>query len=168
MTSNSQRWSQWLSRISTRQIDMVLALLVTAAGLVLFAFAGIGGNRGAGFLFLQNVEQSLLDTRFELRGARKPDDRIVIVGIDEKTLMHEGSFPLPRKAYAQLVHRLHEEGARVVAFDATFPTVETNSATQALDRLQSGLDGSIPPAVAQEIKRLKNESDHDGALAASL
>ena len=168
MTPDSHRWSRWLGRVTTRQIDVALALLVTAAGLFLFAFAGIGGNRSAGFRLLQNFEQSLLDTRFELRGARKPDERIVIVGIDEKTLMHEGSFPLPRKAYAQLVYRLHEEGARVVAFDATFPTVETNSATQALDRLQSGLDRSIPPAVAQEIKRLKNESDQDGALAASL
>jgi adenylate cyclase len=168
MTPNSQRWSQRLSRISTRQIDVALALLVTAAGLLLFAFAGIGGNRGAGFLLLQNVEQSLLDTRFELRGARQPDDRIVIVGIDEKTLLHAGSFPLPRRSYAELVKRLSEEGARVVAFDATFPTPESNSATQALDHLQSSLGTSAPPNVDQEIKRLKIESDQDGAFAASL
>jgi adenylate cyclase len=168
MTPNSQRWSQRLSRISTRQIDVALALLVTAAGLLLFAFAGIGGNRGAGFLFVQNVEQSLLDTRFELRGARQPDERIVIVGIDEKTLLHVGSFPLPRRAYAELVKRLNEEGARVVAFDATFPTPESNSATQALDHLQASLGASAPPKVDQEIKRLKSESDQDGAFAASL
>jgi adenylate cyclase len=168
MTPNSQRWAQRLSRISTRQIDMVLALLVTAAGLVLFAFAGIGGNRGAGFLFLQNVEQKLLDTRFELRGARKPDDRIVIVGIDEKTLMHEGSFPLPRSAYAELVKRLSDEGAQVVAFDATFPTPESNSATQALERLQARLGAAAPVDVEKEIKRLKGESDQDGAFAAAL
>ncbi len=168
MTPNPQRWSQWLSRVSTRQIDMALALLVTAAGLLLFAFAGIGGNRGAGFLFLQNVEQSLLDTRFELRGARKPDERIVIVGIDEKTLQHEGSFPLPRHSYADLVKRLNEEGARVVAFDATFPTPESNSATQALDHLQARLGAGAPPNVDKEIKRLKGESDQDGAFAASL
>jgi adenylate cyclase len=168
MTPNSQRWSQWLSRISTRQVDVALALLVTAGGLLLFAFAGIGGNRGAGFLFFQNVEQSLLDTRFELRGSRKPDGRIVIVGIDEKTLMHEGSFPLPRRAYAELVKRLSEEGARVVGFDATFPTPESNSATQALDKLQANLGASAPSGVDQEIKRLKVESDQDGAFAASL
>jgi len=168
MKPNSQRWSQWLSRVSTRQIDMALALLVTAAGLLLFAFAGIGGNRGAGFLFLQNVEQSLLDTRFELRGARQADERIVIVGIDEKTLQHEGSFPLPRRSYANLVKRLNEEGARVVAFDATFPTPESNSATQALDHLEARLGAGAPPNVNQEIKRLKGESDQDGAFAASL
>jgi adenylate cyclase len=168
MTPNSQRWSQRLSRISTRQIDLALAVLVTAAGLLLFAFAGIGGNRGAGFLFLQNVEQSLLDTRFALRGARQPDDRIVIVGIDEKTLLHAGSFPLPRHSYATLVKRLSEEGARVVAFDATFPTPESNSAMQALDHLQASLGATAPANVDQEIKRLKSESDQDGAFAASL
>ena len=168
MTPNSQRWFHWLGRITTRQVDVALALLVTAAGLLLFAFAGIGGNRGAGFLFLQNVEQSLLDTRFELRGDRQADERIVIVGIDEKTLLHEGSFPLPRRAYAELVKRLSEEGAKVVAFDATFPTPESNSATQALDHLQAQLGAAAPSDVEQQIKRLKLDSDQDGAFAASL
>src|SRR6266481_6932413 len=102
MTWHPQRWSQWLSRVSTRQVDLGLAVVVTAAGLLLFAFAGIGGSRRAGFLFLQNVEQRLLDMRFDLRGQRPHDERIVIVGIDERTLQKVGSFPLPRKNYALL------------------------------------------------------------------
>ncbi len=168
MTPNSQRWWRWTARISTRQVDMGLALLVTVAGLLLFAFAGIGGNRNAGFLLLQNVEERLLDTRFELRGARQPDNRIVIVGIDEKTLQNLGSFPLPRRSYAQLVKKLSAGGARVVAFDATFPTPESNSATQALDRLQIDLGTAAPAAIAQKIKQLKSESDQDSAFASSL
>jgi adenylate cyclase len=168
MTPDSQRWSQRLSRISTRQVDITLALLVTVAGLLLFAFAGIGGNRGAGFLFLQNVEQRLLDMRFEIRGARPPDGRIVIVGIDEKTLQHVGSFPLPRKTYAQVVQKLSAGGARVIAFDATFPTPESNSATQALERLEGELRPTSPPTIAQEIKQLIADSDQDRMFAASL
>ncbi len=168
MTPNSQRWQQRLSGISTRQVDIALAVLVTVAGLLLFAFAGIGGNRGAGFLFLQNVEQRLLDTRFELRGARAPDDRIVIVGIDEETLQHVGSFPLPRKTYAQLVQRLSAAGARVIAFDATFPTPESNSSTQALDRLETELGSTSPPALTRKIRQLKVASDQDAMFAESL
>src|SRR5580700_4669030 len=168
MTPNSQRFMAWISRWSTRQIDIAIALLVTAAGLLLFAFAGIGANRGAGFMFLQNIEQRLLDMRFEVRGGRTPDPRIVIVGIDEKTLQHVGSFPLPRKTYAVLIQRLSTAGAKVVAFDAAFPTAETNSATQALDRLQKEFGASASSDLVDKIDRLKLQSDQDGMFAASL
>jgi len=63
--------------------------------LALFAYAGIGGNGKAGFVFLQDIEQRSLDLRFGLRGSRQTDLRIVIVGIDEKTLQEIGSYPLP-------------------------------------------------------------------------
>ena len=49
------RWSRWLGRFSARQVDLALALLITLVGLALFAFTGIGGSTGAGFLFLQNI-----------------------------------------------------------------------------------------------------------------
>src|ERR1700734_2060917 len=88
--------SAWLRRIWIGQTDVVLAMLVTLAGLALFAFSGIGGNTHAGFVFLQNIEQRSLDLRFGMRGERPHDSRIVIVGIDEKTLQKIGSFPLPR------------------------------------------------------------------------
>jgi adenylate cyclase len=168
MTWHPQRWSQWLSRVSTRQVDIGLAVLVTTTGLILFAFAGIGGSRRAGFLFLQNVEQRLLDMRFDLRGQRPHDDRIVIVGIDERTLQRVGSFPLPRQKYALLVEKLSADGARVVAFDATFPTPETNSATQALHHLQSELGDSAPAALTEKIKQLEATSDQDGHFAAAM
>ena len=98
-----------------------MAALVTLAGLALFAFSGLENSTQSGFVFLQSIEESSLDLRFEMRGVRLHDNRIVIVGIDEKTLQQIGSFPLPRKAYAQLVNELNAGGARVIAFDATFP-----------------------------------------------
>ena len=137
MPQAKRSWSAGLGRVSARQVDLALAVLVTFAGLLLFAFSGIGGNRRAGFLFLQNVELRTLDLRFALRGARPHDDRIVIVGIDERTLQKLGSFPLPRKSYARLVESLSNAGARVIAFDATFPTPESNSGLEALRKLQA-------------------------------
>ncbi len=162
------RWSRWLGRFSARQIDLALAVLVTLVGLVLFAYAGIGGNTRAGFLFLQNVEQRSLDMRFAARGERPHDERILIVGIDEKTLQNVGSFPLPRTSYALLVNRLTAGGAGVIAFDATFPTSENNSAQQALTQLQRELGSSAPPGVTAKIKVLEAAGDHDAILAAAL
>jgi CHASE2 domain-containing sensor protein len=150
----SLRWSAWLRRFSMRHVDLALALLVTLAGLIVFAFAGIGGNSQAGFLFLQNIEQRSLDMRFAARGERSHDERIVIVGIDEKTLQNVGAFPLPRTAYATLVNKLTAGGASVIAFDVTFPTPESNSAQQALSQLQHELGPTAPANVEKKIKQL--------------
>jgi adenylate cyclase len=162
------RWTAWLGKVTLRRIDLGLALLVTAAGLALFAYSGIGGSSRAGFAFLQNIEQRSLDMRFAMRGARPHDDRIVIVGIDEKTLQKIGSFPFPRNSYALLVNRLSAGGARVVAFDATFPTPESNSAQQALQELLRELGPSATPAVVQRVKDLEKASDQDESFAAAL
>jgi adenylate cyclase len=169
MTARAKRgWSAALSRITARQVDLALAALVTLAGLILFAFAGIGGNRRAGFLFLQNIELRSLDLRFELRGTRPHDDRIVIVGIDERTLQKLGSFPLPRKSYAQLVQKLVAAGARVVAFDATFPTPESNSALTALQKLRAQIAPNASPEIMKKLQEIESASDQDAVFAAAL
>src|SRR6266478_2586813 len=102
MSLREQRWSRWsalLGRASLRQIAFGLAVLVTLVGLTLFAFSGIRDDARAGFVFLRDIELSSLDLRFSMRGSRPHDTRIVIVGIDEKTLQKIGSFPLPRRSY---------------------------------------------------------------------
>ena len=162
------RWAARLRRFPFVHIDIDLALLVTLTGLTLFVFSGINGDNRAGFVFLQNIEQSSLDTRFSLRGARPHDPRIVIVGIDERTLQKINSFPLPRSNYAALVERLNAGGARVVALDETFPTPESNSGPQALQQLQKNLGPSISPNVLEEVKELELSTDQDADFAAAL
>ena len=171
MTTQKQRrerLSAWLRRIWIRQTDVVLAMLVTLAGLALFAFSGIGGSTHAGFVFLQNIEQRSLDLRFGMRGERAHDDRIVIVGIDEKTLQKIGSFPLPRDSYALLIKQLDAGGAGVIAFDETFPTPASNSAIAALEELRRDAGKSISPALLAKIQNIEGSSDQDASLAAAL
>jgi adenylate cyclase len=171
MTTQTERrveLTAWLRRIWIRQTDVVLAMVVTLAGLALFAFSGIGGNTHAGFVFLQNIEQRSLDLRFGMRGVRPHDDRIVIVGIDEKTLQKIGSFPLPRSSYALLIKQLDAGGAGVIAFDETFPTPASNSAIEALEELKREAGASIAPALLDKIKAIEASSDQDAALAAAL
>src|ERR1700735_1964459 len=126
-------------QLAIRHSDAAIALFVTIIGLTIFAFTGIGGNQGARFLFVQNTEQRTLDLRFGLRGSRQPDPRIVIVGIDEKTVLSTGAYPLPRNSYAVLVNKLAQDGARVIAFDATFPIPENYPAGEALQKLEKEL-----------------------------
>jgi adenylate cyclase len=156
-----------LAAAPPRRVSFVLSTLVTLVGLGVFLFANIGGSPLAGFVFLQNIEQRSLDARFNLRGARAPDPRIAIVDIDEKTLQRVGAYPIARSAYAQLVDRLHADGARLVALDVTFPTPEKNSAVEALGKLEGELKGA-PAPVQEKIAALKQSSDNDLRLAQSM
>src|SRR4029077_673779 len=161
-------WVGWLGSFALRHLDLELAILVTLTGLILFDVSGLQGNSQAGYAFLQSIEASSLDLRFELRGQRPHDDRIVIVGIDEKTLQKIGSFPLPRKDYALLVNQLHAGGARVIAFDVTFPVPESNSASQALGRRKSALGSAASPSLLKKVETIESASDQDAKLASAM
>jgi adenylate cyclase len=163
-----ERASSLLERVPVRRVDTALAALVTLAGLAAFAFTGIGQHGWAGFSFLQNVELRSLDARFELRGAREHDERIVIVGLDENTLHKVGSFPIGRNYYAQLIDRLNAGGARVIAFDFAFPTPEKNSAVEALQQLEKEVAGMAPAAVLARIREIQRSSDNDVIFAEAL
>jgi hypothetical protein len=143
-------------------------VVVTAIGLGLFAYSGIGGNQRAGFLFLQDIEQRTLDLRFALRGKRAADPRIVIVGIDDKTLQTIGSYPLPRSNYALLVRELKKSGASVVGFDVTFPTAASSEALDILARLRSEIGSSAPKDLQNKVLQLEQQSDVDAQFAAAL
>ncbi len=154
-----------LRQFAARYASFSISCLVTVAGLLVFAFSGIGGNPSPGFAFVQNIELRSLDARYNLRGPRPPDPRIVIVDIDEKTLQREGAFPIARSAYARLIDRLHASGARIVAFDVTFPTPEKNSAVEALEELRSGVG---PSPLRDRIAALQTARDNDRRLAESM
>ncbi len=151
-----------------RHAHAAIAFAATAIGLALFAYSGIGANQQAGFVFLQDIEQRSLDLRFALRGKRQVDPRIVIVGIDEKTLQQVGSYPLPRSSYAALVRQLHADGAGVVGFDMTFPTPASNESLAMLARLRQELGINASPQLRKKIERLQQQSDVDAEFSAAL
>jgi adenylate cyclase len=155
-------------QFAVRHADAAIVVFVTVLGLIILAFTGIGGNQRAGFLFLQNVEQRTLDLRFGLRGSRQPDPRIVIVGIDEKTVLNTGAYPLPRSSYAALVNKLAQDGARVIAFDATFPIQENYPAGAALQKLEQELGHNASSVVLNKIKQLQQADDPDAQFAAAM
>src|SRR5512142_2424269 len=150
-----------LERVPTSKIDMAIAIVVTVLGLTVFAFVVTGFNERAGLSFIQNIEQRSLDARFRLRGKRPVDSRLAIVGIDEKTLQKVGAWPIPRNAYAKLIDQLHAGGAKLVAFDVTFPNPEKNSAIEALRKLEGEVGGIVSPAVLAKIREIERTSDND-------
>lgn len=164
----ASRSAGMLSRAQMRRVDFLLAILITGAGLALYSFVNVGGNSRAGFTFLQNIELRSLDMRFQARGKRAVDPRIVIVGLDEKTLRQVGAFPIARNYYAKLVDRLSAGGAAIIAFDFDFPTPEKNSAVEALKRLEAESGPQLTPEVRARVRAIERSSDHDALFAESI
>jgi adenylate cyclase len=154
-----------LSRARFKRFDYVLALLVTLAGLVVFNFVSLNPLNAAFFSFIRSTELRSVDARFVLRGTRPHDPRIVIVGLDEKTLQKVGSYPIARTAYARMVDQLAKDGAAIIAFDFDFPTPEKNSALEALRQLEKSAQS---PEELARIRDLEARSDNDAILAASI
>jgi adenylate cyclase len=82
---------------------------------------------GVGAIFkatdaLPNLERTLLDARFDLRGTQTPRNDVVIVAIDQKTLDADAnaSIPFNRHRHARVIRQLKEAGADVIAYDVQF------------------------------------------------
>ena len=70
---------------------------------------------------LQQQGSDLYFRAANLNQETEPQERIIIVGIDDKSLEQLGHFSLwPRSYYAQLIGTLAEAKARVVVFDILF------------------------------------------------
>jgi adenylate cyclase len=87
------------------------------------------GLLAAGLLFtlyrsthplVQQVDLRLKDARFLLRGPRKPDQRVAIVAVDNRSVKELGRWPWSRELTARLIRELKRGGARVIALDMVF------------------------------------------------
>jgi adenylate cyclase len=166
LAQSTKRVTQKLAAGSKR-VQVTIALLVTIAGFYVYAavLGAVPGGAIAGFV--QNVELKSLDTLFKSRGPRASDPRIVIIGIDEKTLRKVGAWPIPRDTYAKLIDKLHDGGAKVVAFDVSFPTPEKNSAVDALKKLEAEI-GPGDLRIVDKIRAIEATSNNDKVLAESM
>jgi adenylate cyclase len=90
------------------------------------------------------------------------DFPVRIVDIDEASLAAVGQWPWPRDVVANLVKRLNELGAAVIAFDVTFAEPDRTSPNRILRQLPQGDDALRFGALLSQLP------DHDRAFAAAI
>ncbi len=100
---------QWGRRSSV----FIPALLVALFSCLLFGWGLFGP-----------VEDALTSKRADWQ-TRPPTGETLIVEIDARSLAELRNWPWPRRYHAQLVHRLHEAGASIIAFDVDFSARST-------------------------------------------
>jgi adenylate cyclase len=162
-----QSW--WRHRVS-----FIISLVVTFGALTLYYFTFFGEKSTPLFAFLQRFEYNALDTRFRYRspGATPPDPRIVIVEIDQQSQEVLGKWPFSRANFATMLDVLHEDGARVVAFDITFDKPDrtadpVRALWSKLEQRKKNGEG-VDPKLESEVRALASEFDADSQFAKAI
>lgn len=106
---------------------------------------------------------------FQVRKNHKPlgkDASVSIVDIDDKSLEAYGRWPWPRNLLADLVTKLYQAGATIVALDMTFPDVEENMILDVEKEIKKGPEDHA--SVIAELQKVKPIFDYDEKFAKSL
>lgn len=135
-------WSNIRRQIAVLQVGLLPGLLFL--GLV------IGGRLVGAF---QLIEWWALDAFLQSQPSEAPDDRILLVGIDEPSIRAIGTYPIPDQQLATLLRTLQRYQPRVIGLDLfrDLPVepghAELSSAVQEMDNLV-GIERVFPPSVA--------------------
>lgn len=103
--------ARWFTRERLRpSVFLAVALVATAAGLALYFTDP-----------LHEIELKTIDTRFQIRGDKRPPSDLVVVGVDEPTFAKLGTqWPYPRRMEARLLDNIMRDRPKAVAFDIQF------------------------------------------------
>jgi CHASE2 domain-containing sensor protein len=137
----------------TNRIVHILILLLLLVGLVHFS--------GSPHDLRQKLQYTTFDA-FNRLHPRPATTDVVIVDLDEESLVKLGQWPWPRSVMATLVDTLKEMGTKVTAFDIVFAEADRTSPA----RIAAGLpeDGAYE-GVRQSLSALP---DNDAIFARSI
>jgi adenylate cyclase len=154
------------------KVSFAISLAVTLAALAIYVTTFVGERPMPVFDFVNRLELSTLDTRFQLRGRTPIDPRIVIVDIDQQSQEVLGHWPFPRVYFAQMLDALREDGARVAAFDITFSQPDQSnlplqdlSAELAKQRAKGAI---VSPEVLSDVKSKEEQYNYDQQFADAI
>ncbi len=119
---------------------------------------------------LERVEGIFYDVRLNLTLSQRRTDlpeQVVIIDIDEKSMQEQGRYPWSRAKVADLVNKLSELGAVVIAFDIFFPEPEINPVDSILN-MEVGLQSDLAPNIKPSLLAIKQNVDADLKLAQTI
>ena len=122
--------------------------------------------------FIRSFELRLYDQLITYTASGKPDPRIVIVGIDQKSLDQLGRWPWPRDVIGRLVEKLGQFDVAVTALDVSFNSDADKGTADVIDTLggrmkELGVEKEYPALYGEYLDIRKNLSK-DESLATSI
>lgn len=117
---------------------------------------------------LDRLDHIIYDARLRWTMPATLDERVVIVDIDEKSLIELGQWPWPRDRMAQLVDTLFDRhGAALLGFDTVFAESDASSGLATLESLAEGALKEQRGYV-DALATLRPQLDHDRRFAQAL
>ncbi len=148
-----------------KKIVKVNPILISAITVLIGIFAYLNE-----IPFLDLMELKTVDLRFKSRGTISPGPEVVLAVADEKSIDKEGKWMWPRSKFADLVTKLSDAGAKVIAFDIGFHTPDDKGIVKTIDNIQKEVEkfGIKNKPLEYYLKNLKSQSDNDKLLADAI
>ena len=148
------------SIIKQHRVSFALSLLIIALML-------LHASNNVPLKFVQKLENFSYDVRLRTLMPNMIDDRIVIVDIDEKSLLEQGRWPWPRNKVAMLVNQLFDTyHINTLGFDVVFAEKDDTSGLKNLEQIQQQLKDDV--AFSAAFSNIKPQLDYDQVFADSL
>jgi len=122
---------------------------------------------------IDNLEAMVYDTRLRLTMPNTVDPRIVILDIDEKSLLErerggEGRWPWPRDRLALLLDKLFDKyGIAALGFDVVFAERDESSGIRVLERLGQRELREVPQ-FQSALERVRPQLEYDDIFARKM
>ncbi len=122
--------------------------------------------------FIEAFDLKIYDLLAKYSAPNRPDPRVVIVGIDQKSLDLYGRWPWPRDVTGKLVEKLAGYGVKVTALDITFSTEADKGYGDEMEQMEIAVKkegvGKHNPEFEKAFTRLRQTLSKDEALANSI
>ena len=100
---------------------------------------------------LSRIDHLIFDIGQKMHYSPAPKD-VVIVAIDEESLLQLGRWPWSRKIHADLVKRVNQAGAKVIGLDIVFSEPESKDADAALAAAITQAKNVVLPVLIEETR----------------
>ncbi len=141
-------------RIAVTLVPLVIALLHASSILPINVF--------------QRLDDIIYDARLRATMPKTPDNRVVIIDIDEKSLAEVGRWPWGRNKMANLVNELFDrQHIAILGFDVVFAEADDSSGLKMLRQLAND-ELRDQAGFAERLGQIQNSLDYDAMFAKSL
>jgi adenylate cyclase len=147
------------------------ARIALGIAIVLLVLAHVRQDLRVGFI--DNLENIIYDARLRLTMPRTVDDRVVILDIDEKSLVEpeaggEGHWPWPRNRLALLLDKLFDHyQIAALGFDVVWAEADRSSGLTVLEKL-AAQDLRADTGFQTSFNEMKARLDYDNLFAQSM